>query len=226
MARYEDVLVGGEGLRDDIQDLWSKLVERSGSPASSSASTRCALVAERVFIDRVDKLRWRRRRHLQRLCHGDEPPKKHSMQSVCWRCSERSARRKLAAGVTSSPHVGSRATTIILCPTNSAMAAATRRSCRLAHAKWSVLTTASSTDGTIRTRRCATGLSTASASAGGRGSDEPVLQGGSSHVPGRVPWQCVRAAQGARRNLSASSTSVVATLARRAAIGVTAAAQQ
>ena len=28
MARYEDVLVGGEGLRDYIQDLWSKLVER------------------------------------------------------------------------------------------------------------------------------------------------------------------------------------------------------
>ena len=28
MARYEDVLVGGEGLRDDIQDLRRKLVER------------------------------------------------------------------------------------------------------------------------------------------------------------------------------------------------------
>ena len=28
MARYEDVLVGGEGLRYYIQDLWSKLVER------------------------------------------------------------------------------------------------------------------------------------------------------------------------------------------------------
>ena len=28
MARYEDVLVGGEGCRDYIQDLWSKLVER------------------------------------------------------------------------------------------------------------------------------------------------------------------------------------------------------
>ena len=28
MARYEDVLVGGEGLRDYIQDFRSKLVER------------------------------------------------------------------------------------------------------------------------------------------------------------------------------------------------------
>ena len=49
MARYEDVLVGGEGLRDYIQDLRSKLVEQERSTASSSSSTRCALVAERVL---------------------------------------------------------------------------------------------------------------------------------------------------------------------------------
>ena len=52
MARYEDILVGGEGFSAIIfRTSGASLSSGSGSAAFSSSSTRSALVAERVFID-------------------------------------------------------------------------------------------------------------------------------------------------------------------------------